>query len=117
MDKVFVKNLFVPCKVGVTDEERLKKQNVIVDIEVCCDLYQAGTTDDLSKSISYSDIQEKTINFVTSGEFKLLESVAEGVASLILKNSLTSKVIVSIKKEKYANEPMMGIEISRNQYG
>ncbi len=117
MDRVFVKNLFVPCKVGVSEEERLKKQNVVIDIAVFCDLSNAGTTDDLSKSISYSEIQEKTTNFVTSREFKLLESVAEGVASLILKNSLTSKVIVSIKKEKYANEPMMGIEISRNQYG
>ncbi len=117
MDKVFVKNLVVPCKVGVTKEERLKKQNVVIDIDVFCDLSNAGTTDDLSKSISYSEIQEKTINFVTSGEFKLLESVAEGVASLILKNSFSSKVTVSVKKEKYANEPMMGIEISRNQYG
>jgi FolB domain-containing protein len=117
MDKVFVKNLVVPCKVGVTEEERLKKQNIIVDIEVFCDISNAGITDDLSKSISYSEIQEKTTNFVSNREFKLLESVAEGVASLILKNSLTSKVIVSVKKEKYANEPIMGIEISRNQYG
>ena len=99
MDKVFVKNLFVPCKVGVTEEERSKKQNVIVDIEVFCDLCHAGTTDDLSKSISYSEIQEKTIDFVASSEFKLLESFAEGVASLILKNSLASKVVVAVKKE------------------
>jgi dihydroneopterin aldolase len=104
MDKVFVKNLVVPCKVGVTREERLKKQSVVVDIEVFCDLSRAGATDDLSKSISYSEIQEKVINFVTSGEFKLLESIAEGVASLILKNSLSSKVIISVKKEKYAKD-------------
>lgn len=117
IDKVFVKNLVLPCKVGVTQEERSKKQNVIVDLEVFCDLSQAGNTDDLSKSISYSEVKEEITNFVTNGYFKLLESLAEGVAIKILKNSLASKVVVAVKKEKYAKKPMMGIEISRDKHG
>jgi 7,8-dihydroneopterin aldolase/epimerase/oxygenase len=117
MDKIFVKNLVVSCKIGVTKEERLKKQNVIVDIEVLCDLRKAGTTDDLNKSISYSNVQEKITDFVTTGEFKLLERLAEGVASLILENSLASKVVVAVRKEEYAIEPIMGIEISRDRHG
>ena len=117
MDKVFVKNLVMPCKVGVTQEERLKKQDVILDIEVFCDLNKAGNTDDLTKSISYSDVQEKITDFVTNGEFNLLESLAEGVASLFLKNSLVFRVVVTAKKEKYAEKPIMGIEISRDRDG
>ena len=117
MDKVFVKNLVVPCNIGVTGEERLKKQNVIVDIEVFCDLSCAGATNDLSKSISYSEVQEKVTNLILNSEFKLLESLAEAVASLILKNSLASKVDVSVRKKKYAEKPMMGIEISRDRHG
>jgi dihydroneopterin aldolase len=104
MDKVFVKNLVVPCKVGVTQEERSKKQNVFIDIEVFCDLSQAGAANDLNKSISYSEIQE-------------LESLAEDVASLILKRSIACKAVVAVKKEKYAEKPMMGIEISRDRHG
>lgn len=117
MDKVFVRNLVVPCKVGVTNEEQLIKQNVIVEIDVFCDLSSAGATDDLSKSISYVEIQEKVNEAVKDGEFKLLESVAETVAALILKNPRTSKVVVSVKKQKYAKEPSMGIEISRERHG
>ncbi len=117
MDKIFVKNLVISCKVGVTKEERAKKQNVVVDIEVFCDLSTAGNTDILSKSISYSGIQEKVTDFVTTGEFKLLERIAEGVASLILENSLASRVVIAVKKEKYAIQPMMGIEISRDRHG
>lgn len=116
-DKVFVKNLVLSCKVGVTSEERSMKQNVIIDIEVFCDLVHAGVEDDLSKSINYFAVQERVTEFVTNGEFKLLESLAEGVASLILKNSLVSKVTVLVKKEKYAKEPIMGIEISRDRHG
>jgi dihydroneopterin aldolase len=54
---------------------------------------------------------------VTDGEFKLLERLAQTVASLILKDSLASQVTVIIKKEKYATKPSMGIEITRDRNG
>ena len=116
-DKVFVKNLVVLCQVGVTKEEKLKKQNIIVDIEVFCDLSHAGATDILSKSLSYSEIQEKVINAAANREYNLLESFAENLASLVLKSSIASRVVVTVKKEKYAEEPVMGIEITRDCHG
>ena len=116
-DKVFIKNLVVPCAIGVTKEEQAKRQNVIIDIEIFCDLSQAGTTDDLNKSISYAEVQEKVTEAVTSGEFKLLENLAQTLSSLILKNQLASKVTVAIKKDKYGKNPMMGIEITRDRNG
>jgi FolB domain-containing protein len=116
-DKVFVKNLVVPCKVGVTKEEKSKKQNIIVDIEVFCDLSHAGATDILSKSLSYSEIQEKVINAAANREYNLLESFAENLASLVLQSSVASRVVVTVKKEKYGKEPIMGIEITRDRHG
>ncbi len=116
-DKVFIKNLVLPCKVGVTQEERAKKQNVIVDIEILCDLSQAGKTDDITKSINYAQVQEQVTTAVTEGEFQLLERLAQTLATLILKDLLTSQVTVIIKKEKYATKPAMGIEITRDRNG
>ena len=116
-DKVFIKNLFLPCNVGVSEEERAKKQNVIVDIEIQCDLNQAGAADDLNKTINYYEIKERVAAAVTEGEFKLLESLAENVSLLILKDPIASKVVVAVKKEKYAKEPIMGIEITRDRHG
>ena len=84
---MFLKNLVLPCTIGVTKEERAKKQNVIVDIEIFCDLSQAGKTDDLTKSINYAQVQEQVTAVVTKSEFILLESLAQTVASLILGNS------------------------------
>lgn len=116
-DKVFIKNLVLPCNIGVTDEERRKKQNVIFGIEIFYDLKSAGITDDLSKTIDYAEIQEKLANAVSSGEFKLLETVAQTVASLILKDAAVSCVKVAVMKEKYSEKPIMGIEITRDQNG
>ena len=116
-DKVFIKNLVLPCTIGVTKEERTKKQNVVIDIEIFCDLTHAGATDDLNKSINYAEIQEKVTATVTGGEFKLLESLAQTVASLILKNPLASQVTVAVKKEKFGKKPAIGIEITRDRNG
>lgn len=114
---MFLKNLVLPCTIGVTKEERTKNQNVIVDIEIFCDLSQAGKTDDLTKSINYAQVQEQVTAVVTSGEFILLEGLAQAVASLILKDSLVSQVTVVVKKEKYGRKPVMGVEITRDRNG
>jgi FolB domain-containing protein len=116
-DKVFIKNLVIPCTIGVTEKERKEKQKVIVDLEIFCDLSHAGATDDLNNSINYAEIQENVTAAVTGGEFKLLESLAQTVASLILKNPLASQVTVAVKKEKYGKTPAIGIEITRDRNG
>ena len=101
----------------MTKEERAKKQNVIVDIEIFCDLSQAGKTDDLTKSIDYAQVQEQVTATVTKSEYILLESLAQTIASLILKDSLASQVTVAVKKEKYGSQPVMGVEITRDRNG
>ena len=116
-DKIFIKNLALPCKIGVTQEERSKKQKVIFDIEIFSDLSPAGKTDDIDQTIDYYSIKEKVTNRVAKGQFKLLESLAENVASLILKEPRVSSVTVAVKKEKYAQDPMLGIEIARDRNG
>ncbi len=116
-DKIFVKNLIVPCRVGVTKEERKERQNIVIDIDIFSDLSLAGATEDLNNSIDYAEIQEKVTAVVINGEFKLLESLAQAVALLILKNPLTFQVTVAVKKEKYGQKPAMGIEITRDRNG
>ncbi len=116
-DKVFIKNLVLPCNIGVSEEERAKKQNVIVDIEIRCDLSQAGITGDIVKTINYYEIKEKVSAGVTKDEFKLLETLAETVSSLVLEDPVASSVTVAVKKGKYAENPVLGIEITRDRNG
>lgn len=116
-DKIFIKNLVVPCKIGILEEERRRKQNVIVDVEIFHELREAGITDDVSKTVSYSEIRQKIFDIVSRGEFRLLESVAQNIASLLLKDSGTRKVKVQVRKKKYSKNPLIGIEITRLQHG
>ncbi|MCW4017234.1 MAG: dihydroneopterin aldolase [Candidatus Bathyarchaeota archaeon] len=116
-DKVYIKKLVVPCKVGVFEEERQQPQNIVIDIEMACSLADAGNSDDLQKTVDYWEIKEQVTAFVAECEFKLLEPIAEHIAAVVLKNPSVTQVTVGIKKEKYAQQPVMGIEITRDRLG
>ncbi len=116
-DKVFIKNLVVPCKVGVREKERSRKQDVIVDVVIFHDLRKAGMTDDLGNTVSYSEVKRKILDLISSGEFSLLETVAERIASLLMEDFGTRRIRVRVRKKKYSKNPLMGVEITRSENG
>jgi FolB domain-containing protein len=117
LDKIFIRDLLVQTRVGITEKERRRKQGVIIDIFIFRDLSPAGTTDDPEKTLSYSQINDDVLDYVSNGEFKLLEGMAEGIASILLKNRAVMKVRVKVRKKKYTARPSIGIEITRTPHG
>lgn len=117
MDRVFVENLRLDCRVGITDEERSRPQKVIVDLSLFLDLSRPAASGNVKDTIDYRQVRQKLSEFVSSGEFGLLETLADGVASLTLQGFPVDRVSVRVRKEKYAAEPSVGIEIHREREG
>ena len=115
VDRIFIDNLRLKCRVGATDEERKVLQEVLVNISLTVGLGRAGASDNLDDTIDYRDAMERISQFVAGREFKLLESLAEGIAALALKNAGVERVTVQARKVKYSNEPSIGIEIERSR--
>jgi len=44
MDKIFIRDLALRCIIGCFNEERRKKQDVLIQIEMHCDLRKVGET-------------------------------------------------------------------------
>ncbi|MDG6918948.1 MAG: dihydroneopterin aldolase [Nitrososphaerota archaeon] len=115
VDRIFIENLRLKCKVGTQDEERRVSQEILVDVSLTVGLGRAGASDNLDDTIDYRDTIERISQFVTGGEFQLLESLAEGIAAIALKSAGVERVTVQVRKAKYSNEPSIGIEIERNR--
>jgi FolB domain-containing protein len=115
-DKIFIRNLLVPCRIGLSEDERSRIQNVLIDLEIFHDLTPAGASDDIRKTVNYDGIRQRIAELVSTRQFKLIEAVAESVASLLLENIGTKKVRVIVRKEKYNQSPLMGIEIMRERH-
>jgi FolB domain-containing protein len=116
-DSVFIRNLTMPCKVGVPNNERRRDQEIVVDLTVYCDLRKAGVSDDIRKTVSYSKLKESVVEFASKGDFRLLEAVAEGVASLVLRDRTVRRVTVAVRKRRFGRAPAVGVEITRRQHG
>jgi FolB domain-containing protein len=113
MDRIFVDNLRLDCLIGVTEEERRQPQKIIVDMDLTLDLGRAAISKRIEDTVDYREVRRQVSGFVSSGEFMLLESLAEGIASLALDRFKIDGVVVKLRKEKYAVEPSIGIEIER----
>jgi dihydroneopterin aldolase len=99
LDSIFVRQLRLPVRVGVSKEERSRPQFVLLDLEVGRDLTRAGQTDDLSETIDYGAITGGLATLLEDTEVLLLERLAHEVAEFLLNQEGVVTVTVSVAKE------------------
>jgi len=91
---------------GVFPEENKLGQVFIVDLIVELDLKNAGQTDDLNHTINYAQLYEVCQKIVEGRSYKLIEAVAEKIASEVLQSfSSVSSCTVKVIKP---NPPIKG---------
>jgi len=113
MDRIFIENLRLDCIVGVTEEERRQAQKVVVDVSLFVDLRRAAASKKIEDTVDYREAKRQISQFVTGSVFLLIESIAEGIASLALEKFDIERAVVKVRKEKYSVEPSIGVEIER----
>ncbi|MDG7008281.1 MAG: dihydroneopterin aldolase [Nitrososphaerota archaeon] len=114
-DRIFLDNLRLKCRIGITEEERREPQEVILDISLIIKLRAAGKDDNIDNTVNYREVMQQISQFVSKREFRLLESLADGIATRALKVFGVERVIVKVRKAKYSSEPSIGIEIERER--
>jgi len=85
VDKIYVNKMEFYGYHGVFPEETKLGQRFIVDLVVITDLTAAGESDDLNESINYGELYRVCKEIVEGQPYKLVESVAERIASTCLR--------------------------------
>ena len=98
MDIIRLKNMTFYAHHGFYEAERELGQKFEVDIEVKCDLKQAALADDLKKTIDYRAIYRIAKDAFENYKFKLIESVAEKIATKILLQPGIFNVLIRVRK-------------------
>ena len=119
-DPVFIEGLRCYGYHGVNPEERALGQRFLVDVTIETDLREAGRTDDLTRTISYSEAARRARAIVEGQARDLLEAVAEAVAAdLLAAFSRASAVTVTLRKPeapvKGAFFDAVGVRIRRTR--
>lgn len=98
-DEVFLEGMRFYAYHGANPEERTQGQRFVVDVRVAADLREAGRTDDLSKTISYSHVYKRVREIVEGQPRNLIEAVAEEIAAMVLREfSVANAVTVTVRK-------------------
>lgn len=98
MDKIIIKDMQVFAYHGALAEENKLGQTFYISMEMGLSLKEAGMTDDLTKGVSYAEVYERVEKMATENTYKLIETLAENTASLILKEFPVEEVKVKIRK-------------------
>ena len=98
MDKIAIESISVNAIIGTLPHERIRRQNLLIDIEVGLDLKPAAETDDLFKSVDYSEIERRTLEIASESSFYLLEALAGAIGKMLLSYELVRQAKVSLFK-------------------
>jgi len=83
---------------GVNPEERQLGQRFVVDLALGLDLGPAGRSDDLARTINYSEVYKLVREVVEGPPCALIEAVAERIAERTLAQTSATSVRVRVAK-------------------
>ena len=83
-DHIRVHRLAIYARHGGLPEEAAIGQRFFISLDAAVDTRAAGASDDLTKSVSYADMADVVVTIATTRRFKLLEALAEAIATDIL---------------------------------
>ena len=97
-DHIFLRGLECQCIIGFIDWERQVRQTVVIDLERPCDCARAARNDDVADTVDYKSVSKRVLSYVGESQFKLLETLAERLAALLLEEFALPWVRISINK-------------------
>src|SRR5687767_8559563 len=101
-DEVFLEGMRFYAYHGHNPEERVLGQRFVVDVRIGSDLQEAGQTDDLSKTVNYSQVFKRVREIVEGPPHSLIETVAEEIATVVLRDFAARSVSVTVRKPEVA---------------
>jgi FolB domain-containing protein len=113
-DKVHIEQLDVFTRVGVPEEERAKPQKLTVSISFWPYQQASDLADHIERTVNYSTVAEETKNFLRDQSVSLIETLAERLASHLLKSFPIQKVTIELRKFVLRDAKYVSITVTRS---
>jgi dihydroneopterin aldolase len=114
-DKIFVKDYVKDANIGVYAEEKGVTQQIRLTVDAFLAPGVVSTVDEMVEVPSYTDIIDTIDHIIERGHINLVETLAEEIATMLLRDQRIGGVRVLV--EKLERGPVRGVEISRTRTG
>ena len=98
MDKIFLTALTAETVIGIFDWEREVKQAISIDLEMSADIRRAARSDTIAATLNYKAVAKRVLAFVQDSRYQLVETLAEEVARMILREFPVEWVRLTLHK-------------------
>ncbi len=98
MDIIYINGLKIDALIGIYPWERQLRQSILLDVEMATDIAKAASSDNIVDTLNYKAVAKRLIEFVSSSEFLLVETLAEQIAALILQEFAVPWVRLRLNK-------------------
>ena len=118
MDRILISDLLVRCIIGVNEEERHEKQDVLINLAISMDLGKAGKSDRFEDTLDYRAVKKRIVAMAENSRYYLVEALAEAVARICLEHPQVAEAQVRVEKPsalRFARSA--GVEITRRRQG
>jgi FolB domain-containing protein len=114
MDKIIIEDLLVRSIIGINPDERVEKQDILINMVLYTDIHVAGINDDINSSVNYRSVTKRVIQHVETSADGLIEKLVSDIAHLVLSEFAVKKVRVRVEKPGALRfTKSVGIEIER----
>lgn len=101
---------------GINESERVKKQDILINLTIYTDINQAAKTDDITDALNYRTLTKEIIEYVEQSSNYLIETLADAVAKIAILDNGAERVVVRVEKPhalRFAST--VGVEIDRSR--
>lgn len=118
-DTILIKDLLVRTIIGINEEERRNKQDVVINMTLYTD-HTAAASDDIADTVNYKTIAKQTIRLVEESQFYLVEKMALEIISLCLADPRVERAVVAVEKPgalRFARSVGVTVDRTRDEMG
>ncbi len=115
-DRIHIRDLLLRGIVGINDEERRNRQDILINITLDADTRPAGRSDAIEDAVNYRTITKRVIRMVEASRFYLVERLAAEIAAICLAEPRVETARVLLEKPgalRFARS--VGVEIVRTR--
>lgn len=112
-DAIHVQELELSAKIGVPDEERANAQRLVVNLTMYPTRGFSDLRDNVDNTVDYYLVTRAVKEFASQRECRLIETLAEEIASLLLERFPLSAVEVELRKFILPDTAHVAVRIRR----
>src|SRR6266850_5129163 len=116
MDAILIRDLRVEASIGIHKRERHVRQTLSIDLDIGLPGNAVFSSDKVADTIDYEQVALRIRELAASGHFRLVETVADRIAALLLKDFGAPWAKVSVAKIGILpNAKFVGVTIERGK--